>query len=118
MTAPRANSPTSPATRDRIAVDAVNIEAQKLMFAEADRTGRTVAALAAEWLDQYQPPARRVLAVVEIDDEGWWTSSLPGAGRWSLPLQALLGTRSRFDEKRAIRIEPAGPTRYELVEDA
>lgn len=44
-----AESPTSPRARDRIAVDPINTDTIARLHAEAEATGRSIAAIAADW---------------------------------------------------------------------
>ena len=118
-----AESPTSPRQRDRIGVAAVGNDALDRMHTEAEATGRTVAQIAADWLDTYQPPTRRVVAVVwGVDEEGerrWRSTTHPG-DRFRSAYCALCDAECEFlgpDGDTVARIEQAGPARYELVVD-
>lgn len=118
-----AESPTSPRARDRIAVDPISTDTIARLHAEAEATGRSIGDIAADWLDQWQPPTRRVVAVVVASVRFPGVASVPGA--WGFETAEVRGIHNSAVSALAAaaelcpgaRIEQAGAARYELVVD-
>lgn len=118
-----AESPTSPRGRDRIAVAPIHTDTIARLHAEAEATGRSIGDIAADWLDQWQPPTRRVVAVVwggrplwRLDLHAEPSARYLGWRSWS-DFTALACLTAGADLFPHARIEQAGAARYELVMD-